>query len=105
MSGQECIYFGKKRSDESKISVDDGILYCACADIFRKNSIEIARSACPFQIGDSQQEWFMGVTYWKCGIGQDLLSGDVEDSDDAGLFAAARNYRRSIAGLLPIRRI
>lgn len=100
MPEQKCRYFNKNFWDNSKINLMNGVLYCACADIIIKEGREIARNACPFQIGNPEQYWFRGVTYWECKIGADLLKNKCEDSDDRGVFAAARSYRKSITSCL-----
>jgi len=96
MPEQKCRYFNRSFRDNSKINLMQDVLYCACADVFSKGGREIARNACPFQIGNSEQDWFMGITYWECKIGANLLKNKTEDSDDRGVFAAARSYRKSI---------
>ena len=100
MPNQKCNYFNRNFGNDSRIDLTQGGVYCACADIIKKKNQEIARSACPFQIGNFEQPWFSRVTYWQCGIGQELFNGRDKNFKEDGIFAAARSYKRSIVGNL-----
>ena len=97
MSEQKCEYFDRNKKNSTKIDIRHGAVYCACADVVRIGEGSLATSACGFQRGPIDQQWFKGVTYWKCAIADYLLEDNRENSDaDSGIFSVARDYHRSL---------